>query len=188
MRQLNAEGLDRLVRSNRRLMLGLTVTVCLLILLVVVLVIADLDFAIPGGAGLGVLIGMLLVIPNRRVVRDLGLTVDEARAILQAEKERRSGVAAMSPAARADREALRGLILLVVGLVLMAVMVVSAWYFVGKAGQTADENAGVDPWFAASFIGLALGFVLGIPALISAKNHRRSAAEWREAAAREPVE
>jgi hypothetical protein len=188
MRQLNAEGLGRLVRSNRRLMLGLSATVCLLVLLVVVLVMADVDFAIPGGVGLGVLIGMLLVIPNRRVVRDLGLTVDEARAVLQTEKERRSGVGAMSPAARADREALRGLILLVLGLVLMAVMVVSVWYFVGRAGQTADEHAGVDPWFAASVIGLALGFVLGVPALISSKNHRRSAAEWREAVAREPVE
>ncbi|WNV84500.1 hypothetical protein [Umezawaea sp. Da 62-37] len=85
----------------------------------------------------------------------------------------------MSASARADREALRGKVMLVVGLVLMAVLVVSAWYFFGKAGETAEEGAPMDPWFVASFVGGFLALVVGIPALMRSAQYRRSAAEWR---------
>ncbi|MFD9736362.1 hypothetical protein, partial [Umezawaea sp. NPDC059074] len=102
MRQLTDDELARLVRSNRRLALGLTATVVLGVLAVVLIVATDVHFAVRGGVGLGALIGTLMVIPNRKVVADLGLTVDEARAILQAEKERRTGVADLTATERAN--------------------------------------------------------------------------------------
>ena len=74
MDELTAEQLDRLVRSNRRLMISLLVTVGVIIAVVAVLVANDMDFAIRGGGSLGVLIGLVLLIPHRRVLSQLGLT------------------------------------------------------------------------------------------------------------------
>lgn len=186
MRELNAEELDRLVRSNRRLMISLTVTLAVIVGAVALLVLNDLDFVIRGGAGLGVLIGALLLIPHRRVVRDLGLTTAEARAVLRADREQRSGVAALSPAARAQRDSVRGVIWLVVGLVLLVVTVVAASYFFSKAGQTVEEDAPSDPWFGASFFGGSGALLVGIGALLSSSAYRHSAAVWRERAAIDP--
>lgn len=178
MREVNAEELDRLVRSNGQLMISLVVTLCVIVGAVVVLVLNDVDFAIRG-VGLGVLVGGLLLIPNRRVVRELGLTTAEARDVLQAEKERRSGVAALPPAARARRDSVRATIWLVVGLVLLVVLVVSASYFFSKAGQTVDENAPSDPWFGISFFAGFAALAIGAGALSSFNTYRKSAAAWR---------
>lgn len=185
MRELNAEELDRLVRSNRQLLISLVVTVCVIAGVAVVLVLNDLDFVIRG-VGLGVLVGLLLAIPNRRVVRELGLTTAEARAVLQAEKERRNGVAALSPAERASRDSVRARIWLVVGLVLMVVLVVSASYFFSKAGQTVDENAPSDPWFGISVFAGFGALVIGASALSSFNTYRKSAASWRLRAGIDP--
>ncbi|PRY37431.1 hypothetical protein [Umezawaea tangerina] len=179
MRELSAEELGRLVGSNRRLKIAMVVTVGLVVAAVVLLVVNDVDFVIRGGAGLGALIGLLLLIPNRKVVRELGLTPAEARAVLLAERERRSGVAALPPAERARRDELRGRIWLVVGVVLMVLLLVSAFYFFGKAGQTVEEDAPLDPWFGASFFVGFASLVLGAGALAGASNYRKSAAAWR---------
>jgi len=186
MRRLTDEELDRLVRSNRRLALGLTATVLLGVLAVVLIVATDVDFVVRGGVGLGAFIGALMVIPNRKVIADLGLTVDEAREILQAEKERRNGVADLTATERANRDELRGRIMIGVGLLLVVVLVVSAWYFFGKAGETVEEDAPLDPWFTASFIGMAVGLIAGIPLLVAGKNRRGSAADWRSVARDNP--
>jgi hypothetical protein len=60
-----------------------------------------------------------------------------------------------------------------------AVLVVPAWYFFGKAGETVEEDAGLDPWFVAGFIGMAPWLIVGIPLLAGAKNHRPPAPQWR---------
>ncbi|GHJ43842.1 hypothetical protein Cs7R123_11840 [Catellatospora sp. TT07R-123] len=91
MRDLSPADLDRLVKSGRRLKLSALFVVLLMFVLVGVLVAVGIDFRC--GAGLGVLIGLLLLIPHRNLLAELGLTNAEAKEILAAERKRRRAAA-----------------------------------------------------------------------------------------------
>jgi hypothetical protein len=159
--------------------LSLLITVTAIVGLVVVAVLTD-SVALTGiGSATGVLIGTVLVMPQRRLLARLGLSPEEARLILETERERRSGAPALTPAARARRESARGALLTLVGFACVVAFVVAASYFFGKAGQTVEEDAPTDPWFAASFF---IGFAAACagPALLSqARTHFRTARSWR---------
>jgi hypothetical protein len=146
--------LDRLVRSHRRLMLSAAAAVIAACALLVLLIPAGVPA--PLGAGIGAGIGALVFLPHRRVLNDLGLSRMDARVILELEKERRSGVAALAPQVRADRDLLRSRIYLVLGVVMTAVLIFAASYAFSVGGKTVEEDAPLDPWFVTSiFSGIA---------------------------------
>jgi hypothetical protein len=84
---LTPDQLDRLVQSQRRLTISGLVAIVVLIAVVVALAFAGISL-VPG-ALVGVGIGLLLSIPHRRVLSELGLSKQDARAILVAERKRR---------------------------------------------------------------------------------------------------
>jgi hypothetical protein len=81
---------DRLVRSQRNLNISGLVAVVVLVAIIVAMVSAGVSF-VPG-ALVGVAIGALLSIPHRRLLSELGLSRQDARAILSAEKKRRKSL------------------------------------------------------------------------------------------------
>ena len=90
MSSLTPGELDRLVRSQRNLNISALVAVAVLIAVIVALAAAGVSVA--PGALVGVAIGALLSIPHRRVLNELGLSRQDARAILSAEKKRRKSL------------------------------------------------------------------------------------------------
>jgi hypothetical protein len=90
MREVSAADRDRLVESNRRLVRNLVIALAVTIAVVIAigLVFEGVTLALLGPA-LGLLIGYLLVLPQRRLVRELGLAPDEARQIIGQERARR---------------------------------------------------------------------------------------------------
>ncbi|MBB2909531.1 drug/metabolite transporter (DMT)-like permease [Streptosporangium becharense] len=185
MRGLSPNELERLLRSHRRLRTSMLVTIAVIIVVVVLLARADVPLPSGLGVGAGVGIGLLLLIPQRRLLNELGLTSTQAKAIIAAERERRSGLAALPPEARARREARRAGVFLVAGLVLVVVFAVAAFYFFGHAGRTVEEDAPPDPWFGISFFAGFAALCAGPAFLWQAYRHKESAASWRERAAEE---
>lgn len=174
MARLTPAELDRLASSHRRLMISAAAAL-VVIVLVAAFVLIPADVPVPFGAGIGVLIGLLLLIPHRRVLNGLGLSRPEAAAILAAERERRSGVAALPPRDRAARELRRSRVYLAVGLVLTVAFGVAVAYFASKAGKTVEEDAPSDPWFAVSAF-TAFGTVCLAPAFLwQARTHKTAA-------------
>lgn len=177
VRTLTPEEMDRLVRSNRNLKISALVALAAIIPLMAATGAAGVS---PGlGGVVGILIGLLLLIPQRRLLSELGLTAPEAKEILRRAREERSGLAALSPEARAARDTTRANIYLVLGLVFTTLLCVSVIYFAGQAGETHEEGTPTDPWFAASVFGIAAGFALGPAFLYTAKRRRDVAREWR---------
>jgi hypothetical protein len=185
MRSLSPKELERLMGSHRRLRASLLITIAVIIAVVVLMALADVGFPSAFGVGIGVGIGSLLLLPQRRVLNELGLTSVEAKAIIQAERERRSGLADLPPGARARREVRLAGVFLVTGLVLVVVFFVSAGYFFGQAGQTVEENAPADPWFGVSFFAGFASLCVGPALLWQARLHKKQADAWRERAAKE---
>ncbi|GAA3109984.1 hypothetical protein [Streptosporangium carneum] len=185
MRNLSPDELERLIRANHRLKLSLMVTIAVIIAAVVLMMPTDMPFPVGIGAALGMGIGSLLLIPQRRLLNELGLTNVEARAIIEAEREKRGGLADLPPEARARREARRAGVFLVVGLVLVVILSVAAFYFFGHAGQTVEEDAPTDPWFAVSFFAGFVALCAGPAFLLQSRRCKRLADSWREAAAKE---
>ncbi|GGK24400.1 hypothetical protein GCM10010124_16150 [Pilimelia terevasa] len=168
---------------NRQLKISFLVTVAVVVALVVVLIAADVDFPIGLGAPLGIGIGLLLTLPGRRLLAELGLTAAEARSVLQGERQRRSGVADLPRQVRYQREVLRARIWLAVGLVAAAVFVVAALYFFGAAGQTHEEDAPTNVWLGVSFFAGAIALILTPSALLQARSHRETARSFEQSAA-----
>ncbi|MER5326156.1 hypothetical protein [Streptosporangium roseum] len=185
MRNLSPDELERLIRSHRRLKVSLLVTITVIIAGLVLMVLFDVPFPSGLGVGIGVGIGLLLLIPQRRLLNKLGLTNVEAKAIIGAERERRTGIADLPPEARARREARRASIFLIAGLVLVIVFFIAAFYFFGHAGQTVEEDAPVDPWFGISFFTGFAALCVGPAFLWQANLHKKEADSWREIAAKE---
>jgi hypothetical protein len=180
MRDLTPEELDRLIRARRRMLVSVLVAVAAVAGAMIVLV--SVDVSVAPGAGLGVLIGLVLLAPYRRVLRDLGLSTTEAGAILDAERDRRTGVAALSPQQRAARETIRSRVFLVVGLVMVVAFCVAGSYFADNAGKTTDESAPDNPWFGISALTAAVTLCL-TPWFLWMARARRSAAKQMLAAA-----
>jgi hypothetical protein len=86
VRTLPQHDLDRLIRSNRNLKISLVVALLLVVPLVVGLVAAGAP--VLSGPILGVGIGLLVLIPQRRLLKELGLTSEEAKRILAAARKR----------------------------------------------------------------------------------------------------
>jgi hypothetical protein len=87
---LTPAQLDRLVRSQRNLNISAAVAIAVIVAVIVALAAAGASF-LPG-ALVGVAIGALLSIPHRRVLNELGLSRQDARTILIAEKKRRKSL------------------------------------------------------------------------------------------------
>lgn len=85
MRTLSQTDLDRLRRSHRNLMISLVLSLPVIIVLSVAIIMAGIRFPLLGPL-LGVGIGWLLLIPQRRLLDELGLTSKEAKAILKANR------------------------------------------------------------------------------------------------------
>ncbi|RSM48401.1 hypothetical protein DMB66_46340 [Actinoplanes sp. ATCC 53533] len=90
MSSLTPSELDRLVSSQRKLNISALVAVVVLVAIVVAMASAGVSF-VPG-ALVGVAIGALLSVPHRRLLNELGLSRQDARAILSAEKKRRKSL------------------------------------------------------------------------------------------------
>ncbi|MFC7246246.1 hypothetical protein ACFQO7_27540 [Catellatospora aurea] len=94
MRTLSPEDLDRLVRSHRNLKISVWVF-CIAMIGVLALLIANNLTISPGcGAAVGVGIGALLLIPQKQLLSELGLSRQEARQILSDERKRRKNTTA----------------------------------------------------------------------------------------------
>jgi hypothetical protein len=184
MRGLRAGEVDRLVRSNRQLVVAHVVAGGALFGLMVPLAFYDVQL-IGIVSWLFLPVSLLLSVPHRRLGRELGLTPADARAVVLAEKEWRTGVAALPPAFRAHRHSVRATIWLVVTLVLLDVLVVAAAYFFSGAGRI-EKGVPVDPWLRVS-LSLAIGSLVGGAITLSTSiAHRRRAAAWRQRAGIDP--
>jgi hypothetical protein len=181
MRALSQDELERLLRSHRRLKMSALATITVLVAAIVLVMFTGVPFLAGAGAGLGMGIGALLALPKRRLVNELGITALEATMIIRAERERRSGLADLPPATRARREARLAGVSLAAGVILTIVLIVSAVYFFGHAGQTVEEGAPLDLWFAASFFAGFVSLCAGPLFLLQASTHRKLAASWRAA-------
>ncbi|MFI7602446.1 hypothetical protein [Actinoplanes sp. NPDC049681] len=87
-RALRRNELDRLIRSHRNLKISAVATLVLIVPVIVALAVAGVP--VVAGPVVGVGIGMLLLIPQRRLLKELGLTNEEAKQILAAERVRRA--------------------------------------------------------------------------------------------------
>ncbi len=85
MRTLSQTDIDRLRRSHRNLMISLVLSLPVIVVLSVAIIMAGISFPLLGPL-LGVGIGWLLLIPQRRLLDELGLTSKEAKAILKANR------------------------------------------------------------------------------------------------------
>jgi hypothetical protein len=185
MARLTPAELDQLIRSQRRL--WITTGVALLVVVAALIILVPAGVPVPVGGGIGAVIGLLTLIPHRRLLSELGLSRQEANEILAVERARRSGVAALPPEARAAREILRSRVYLVVGLVLSVVLVAAVTYFASKAGETVEEDAPADPWFYISgFAGLGT-LCLAPVFLILARSHKNDATAILQHASSDPA-
>ncbi len=91
MRTLSPKDLDRLVRTHRNLKISALVTVLVMFGVMFLLIAAELSFSPACGIAVGVGLGALLLVPQQRLLAELGIDKDEAKAILQAERKRRRG-------------------------------------------------------------------------------------------------
>ena len=90
-KKLSQRDRDRVVASNRKLLISLLVTLAVIAVVLVVLIIAVPSIggvAVFGMTALGLLIGFALVVPQRSLLRELGITTEEAKAIIAEEKQR----------------------------------------------------------------------------------------------------
>jgi hypothetical protein len=181
-RQLRPRQLEELLRAQRKVKIAVWLTVLGVIAAIALLIMADVTFTVAPCAGLGIVIGALVSAPYRRVVRELGLSMPEAREILDAERDRRSGLADLPPQARARRELRASYIYLVLGLLALAALVPAAVYFFDHANKTVDEHAPTDWWFAISAFGGFAALIAAPTMLVMARNHRRGAEMWQSLA------
>jgi hypothetical protein len=175
MHGLTPDQIDRLMRARHRLNVSAVIAVVLVAVVVALLV--EAGFPVVLGGGLGVLIGLVLLVPYRRVLDDLGISKIDAAAVISAERDRRKGVAPLTPQQRAARDMTWSWVHLALGVVFLVAFCVAAPYFVGSAGETREENAPDDPWFGVSFITAAISLILAPVFLWSARARRRDAKE-----------
>lgn len=93
MRTLSPEDLDRLVRSHRNLKISVWLFLFAMIGVLVLLIANDVMLSPGCGAAIGVGIGALLLIPQRQLLSELGLSRQEARQILRDDRKRRKSAA-----------------------------------------------------------------------------------------------
>ncbi|WP_166380810.1 hypothetical protein [Catellatospora methionotrophica] len=89
MRKLSSRDLERLVRSHRNLKISLWVFAVAMVGVLALLIVNEVTLSPACGTAVGVGIGALLLIPQRQLLSELGLSRDEARQILRDERERR---------------------------------------------------------------------------------------------------
>ncbi|GIG03237.1 hypothetical protein Cci01nite_83300 [Catellatospora citrea] len=89
MRTLSPKDLDRLVRSHRNLKISVWVVSAVMVGVLALLIANDLMLSPGCGAAVGVGIGALLLIPQRQLLSELGLSRQEAKQILRDERKRR---------------------------------------------------------------------------------------------------
>ncbi|MFC4071771.1 hypothetical protein [Actinoplanes subglobosus] len=90
MPELSPENRERLVRSQRQL--TILAVLAIIVLVAIVVALSAAGASVLPGALVGVAVGALLSIPHRRLLTELGLTKQEARAILIEERKRRKAV------------------------------------------------------------------------------------------------
>jgi hypothetical protein len=122
------------------------------------------------GAFAGI-IGLVVTLPHRALLKQPGITPAQARAAIDAERERRHPTPVISDEQLLQRERGRFAIRLAVGLVSLGILAVSAGYFFAKAGVTVDEHAPLDPWFEISFVSGFIALVLVFVADFHPKLH-----------------
>ncbi|MFL1376403.1 MULTISPECIES: hypothetical protein [unclassified Nocardiopsis] len=178
---LPPEDLDRLVRSQRRLVALALVAIALVVAAGAVAIWADVRFPAAAVGAVAVLgLSFAAIAPRQRLLGELGLTREEATALLRAERERRSGVAALPARSRARRETVKAALFLAVGLVLAVCFVACAYYIFTTGGQVRPEGEPLGPGLPVAFF---LGFVslLAPVFLLGAKRHWEEARDWRRA-------
>ncbi|MEU8001262.1 hypothetical protein AB0B66_08905 [Catellatospora sp. NPDC049111] len=94
MRTLSPQDLDRLVRSHRNLKISVWIFSFAMIGVLALLIANNLMISPGCGAAVGVGIGALLLIPQRQLLAELGLSRQEAKQILSDERKRRKSAAA----------------------------------------------------------------------------------------------
>ncbi|MEV4640408.1 hypothetical protein AB0J80_23995 [Actinoplanes sp. NPDC049548] len=87
VRKLRQQDLDRLIRSHRNLRLSLVVALLVVIPLFLGLAAAGAPAVLLSPVA-GVAIGFLLLMPQRRLLKELGLTNVEAKQILAEARKR----------------------------------------------------------------------------------------------------
>ncbi|GAA1393718.1 hypothetical protein GCM10009662_02620 [Catellatospora coxensis] len=94
MRKLSPQDLDRLVRSHRNLKISVWVFCFAMIGVLALLIANNLMISPACGTAVGVGIGALLLIPQKQLLAELGLSRQEAKQILRDERKRRKSAAA----------------------------------------------------------------------------------------------
>lgn len=152
MSSLTPEEFDRLLSGHRRQQIGV-LAVGVPVILVVVTGMALIGILTAStGIVVGTLLGALLVVPERMFFRRYGLSRTAGRLLVQVERARRSGFSARPVEWHLARELLRARISLGAAVLSVVLVLVSASYFVPRAGETTAEGEPLDPVFTASGI------------------------------------
>ena len=169
MRELDEDELEQLVASQRHVQIAGWTLIGLIVLgLVVFLATAPPDSSSGGSAftatgGIGILLGSLITLPQRALIKRLGLTRVEAISILAAEQERRSPRKVLSLDVIRRKRNLR----YAVAAVGFLAVVVALAYAIPVGGQVHPEGAPEDPVFVTSVIAVPVGLFVGILALVA---------------------
>ncbi|GGN32655.1 peptidoglycan/LPS O-acetylase OafA/YrhL [Actinoplanes campanulatus] len=174
MRDLNADELDRLKRSNHQLRLSAVAVVVLMGAVLAVAIASGATQLASFGGPLGVAVGAVLLVPHRRMLTELGLTPAEGKAALRQERLRLKGITALPVRERVQRETLRARAWLITALLSLVVFAVAANYFFGHAGQPVVEGES-DGWFTVSLPAGIATLILVPSALGQVVKHRREA-------------
>jgi hypothetical protein len=171
MRELDEDELDELVESQRHLTIAGFTVVGLIVLGIVVFVAVAPDGASGGpirlSGGIGILIGFLLTLPQRSLIKQLGLTRVEAIQILAAERERRSPRPVLSEDLIRRKRALW----YVVAAVGLLAGVVALVYAFAVGGRVQPEGTPTDPLFATAIIAVPVGLIGGVLALLTGQGY-----------------
>ncbi len=180
MPNLNATHLEQLRQSRRMLLRLLLLGGALIVAGFVQMYRTDNELWAGAGATLFSILAGIGLAGNQRVMRELGITPDEAKAALALDKERRSGAVAAPLDVQARRGLIRANLYLAAGLVSLAVLVFAARFFFAHAGDTNEEGSSAPTWLGVSFFAGFISLILAPTFLIQAKVHREGAKMLRE--------
>lgn len=162
MSSLAPQELDRLLAGHRRQQIWVLIVGLPVVLLVATGLAVTGALTVSSGTAVGALTGALLLLPERVFFNRYGLSRAEGRMLVQVERARRSGFSAQPVEWHLARELLRARISLGAAVLSVALLLVSASYFVPRAGETTTEGEPPDPWFTTSAITMIGAVVLSV--------------------------
>ena len=178
---------EEIVRQHRRTTIAFGVVVAALVVILILVIASNADSGyryLGGGGGIGVLIGLLITIPRRRLYARLGITGLQATQVLTEERDRRTGRDQLPAAVRAVAEQSKMRTFQICGALLLVPLVVGIGYVAVQANKTYVEGQSSAP-FAAAFFGGFVALIAAIMCFAAASGSRRAAERFKTLAAYE---